>query len=80
MLYTCIFIDISPAELRANSKECVEISEEEFQTVSTLVRGRVVLADVNKVRNEVSLYNLRCNKLKLNSLKSTAFLTAILIG
>ena len=42
---------MSPFEKRANSNEFLEISDTEFQSVSSLVRGRVKLSDVNHVSN-----------------------------
>lgn len=50
---------ISPCELRAGSKEFIEITEDEFQSVSALIRGRVKLADVNKVRHLLMRYDLQ---------------------
>ena len=44
-------IEMSPHEKRANSNEFMEINETEFQSVSSLVRGRVKLSDVNHVSN-----------------------------
>ena len=41
----------SPYDKRASSYEFVEISDSEFQSVSSLVRGRVKLSDVNHVSN-----------------------------
>ncbi|ESP01508.1 hypothetical protein LOTGIDRAFT_238294 [Lottia gigantea] len=41
--------ELSASELRSQSKEFVEVSDDEFQSVSELVRGRVKLADVNSV-------------------------------
>ncbi|XP_050408608.1 spindle and kinetochore-associated protein 2 [Patella vulgata] len=38
---------LSAADLRSQSKEYMDISEEEFNSVSDLIRGRVKLADVN---------------------------------
>jgi hypothetical protein len=37
------------AALRANSEELVDVSEEEFNSVSELIRGRVKLPEVNVV-------------------------------
>ena len=48
---------MSPAELREQSTECVEVTEEEFKSVSSLIRGRVNLVDVNKVG--FNAYSLR---------------------
>ncbi|XP_071946350.1 SKA complex subunit 2-like [Antedon mediterranea] len=39
----------TPAELRKESQECVPLSQEEFDSVSTLIRGRAKLEDVNRV-------------------------------
>ena len=44
-------IEMSPHEKRANSNEFIEINDPEFQSVSSLVRGRVKLTDVNHVSN-----------------------------
>lgn len=41
-------INESPYTKRKNQTEFMEISEDEFNTVSTLVRGRVKLGDVNR--------------------------------
>lgn len=38
-----------PAERRASSKEFIEITQAEFDTVSTLIKGRVKLLEVNMV-------------------------------
>ena len=44
-------IEMSAYEKRANSNEFIEINDPEFQSVSSLVRGRVKLTDVNHVSN-----------------------------
>lgn len=41
--------ELSPSERRKNSTECIEVTREEFESVSDLVRGRVKLLDVNQV-------------------------------
>ncbi|XP_061163631.1 spindle and kinetochore-associated protein 2-like [Saccostrea echinata] len=38
---------LSPAERRSQSSEFIELSEEEFDSVPSLVKGRVKLSDVN---------------------------------
>ncbi|XP_063448544.1 spindle and kinetochore-associated protein 2-like [Mytilus trossulus] len=40
---------LSPAELRSGTCEFIEITESEFDTVSTLIKGRVKLLEVNMV-------------------------------
>jgi hypothetical protein len=40
---------LSPAERRAGSNEFIEITQAEFDTVSTLIKGRVKLVEVNKI-------------------------------
>ncbi|XP_033747461.1 spindle and kinetochore-associated protein 2-like isoform X2 [Pecten maximus] len=40
---------LSPASRRADCSECQDITQEEFESVSELVRGRCKLADVNVV-------------------------------
>ena len=40
---------LSPAERRAGSNEFIEITQAEFDTVSTLIKGRVKLVEVNMV-------------------------------
>nr|XP_054749056.1 spindle and kinetochore-associated protein 2-like [Lytechinus pictus] len=46
---TTFDISPSPAELRAGSSEMVPVTEEEFTSVSDLIRGRAKLEDVNRV-------------------------------
>ncbi|KAL5015673.1 hypothetical protein ScPMuIL_005262 [Solemya velum] len=38
---------VSPASRRKGSDECMEITEEEFESVSNLIRGRAKLSEVN---------------------------------
>jgi hypothetical protein len=40
---------LSPAERRAGTNEFIEITQAEFDTVSTLIKGRVKLVEVNMV-------------------------------
>ena len=40
---------LSPHERRRHCSECIDVDEEEFNSVSSLVRGRVKLAEVNQV-------------------------------
>lgn len=40
---------VSPVELRSNSNEFIEITESEFDSVSSLIKGRVKLVEVNMV-------------------------------
>ncbi|XP_069135380.1 SKA complex subunit 2-like isoform X2 [Argopecten irradians] len=40
---------LSPASRRADCPECLDITQEEFESVSELIRGRCKLADVNTV-------------------------------
>ena len=42
-------IRLSASERRQGCEDILEVEEEEFVSVSTLVRGRVKLADVNQV-------------------------------
>ncbi|XP_041348756.1 spindle and kinetochore-associated protein 2-like [Gigantopelta aegis] len=44
---------VSPVSRRACSRECIEIDQAEFESVSSLVRRRVKLADVNIVYNRL---------------------------
>ncbi|XP_064612707.1 spindle and kinetochore-associated protein 2-like isoform X2 [Liolophura sinensis] len=39
--------ELSLSERRKDSAECIEVTQEEFESVSSLVRGRVRLVDVN---------------------------------
>ena len=43
----------SPAELRAQSDEIVLLTEEEFMSVSELIRARAKLDDVNRVKHSL---------------------------
>ncbi|XP_060063690.1 spindle and kinetochore-associated protein 2-like [Ylistrum balloti] len=45
----CTETQLSPASRRADSSECQDITQEEFESVSELIRGRCKLADVNTV-------------------------------
>ncbi|OWF44919.1 spindle and kinetochore-associated protein 2-like [Mizuhopecten yessoensis] len=40
---------LSPSSRRADSSECLDITQEEFESVSELIRGRCKLADINTV-------------------------------
>ncbi|XP_071479365.1 SKA complex subunit 2-like [Diadema antillarum] len=46
---TTFEISPSPAELRAQSDDIVPVTEEEFASVSDLIRGRAKLDDINRV-------------------------------
>ena len=41
---------VSASERREGSDEMIEVNDEEFQSISSLVRGRVKLIEVNQVR------------------------------
>lgn len=59
-LVQCIFVfpatsvdAVSPSQ-RQSSSEFVEVSEQEFESVSPTVRGSVTLADINNVSHVTS--------------------------
>ena len=48
----CHFVDVSdltPYEKRCSSTELIEVTGAEFESVSSLIRGRVQLSEVNSV-------------------------------
>lgn len=50
---------VSPSQRRSSS-EFVEVSEQEFESVSPTVRGNVTLADVNNVSHVTTKTTLIC--------------------
>ena len=48
--------DLSPEAKRKTSKELIEITQEEFDSVSSSVRGRLKLQDVNTVSAYLSRF------------------------
>lgn len=48
--FPAVPVEESPFSRRAESKEFLEIDEAEFNSVSSMIRGRVKLEEVNRVR------------------------------
>ncbi len=49
LLSITVLAPLSPYERRSGQDEVIEIDKDEFESVSSLVRGRVKLTEVNQV-------------------------------